>query len=142
MGKKSDGVSNGMALLCTVGIMLLIGLIIEAGQPKCIASGCNNDAKEGSRYCWLHDNSYSGWKSNSSSSTRSSSTGRSSSSSSSNRSNDSSNRSSSKKKSSSVDAYDEGYNAIYEDEDYDWDRYQRDDDYASGVDDAMEDMDW
>ena len=54
----------------------------------------------------------------------------------------SSNRSSSKKKSSSVNAYDEGYNAIYEDEDYDWDRYQRDDDYASGVDDAMEDMDW
>ena len=31
---------------------------------------------------------------------------------------------------------------IYEDDDYDWERYQSDDDYAAGVDDAMEDEDW
>ena len=28
------------------------------------------------------------------------------------------------------------------DDDYDWDRYRSDDDYAAGVDDAMEDEDW
>lgn len=33
---------------------------------------------------------------------------------------------------------DDGYNDIYDDADYDWDRYQEDDDYASGVDDAMD----
>jgi len=36
-------------------------------------------------------------------------------------------------------AYDDGYNDIYENEDYDWERYQWDSDYADGVDDAMED---
>ena len=50
--------------------------------------------------------------------------------------------SSSKKRYSSSDSYDDGYNAIYDDDDYDWDRYRRDDDYAAGVDDAMEDEDW
>lgn len=34
------------------------------------------------------------------------------------------------------------YNDIYEDDDYDWDRYDTNDDYAAGVDDAMEDEDW
>ena len=41
-----------------------------------------------------------------------------------------------------MDSYDDGYNAIYEDDDYDWDRYWSDDDYAAGVDDAMEDEAW
>jgi len=40
------------------------------------------------------------------------------------------------------DSYDAGYEDVYEDDDYDWDRYWSDDDYADGVDDAMEDMDW
>ena len=34
------------------------------------------------------------------------------------------------------------FRSVYEDDDYDWDRYQSDDDYAAGVDDAMEDEDW
>ena len=58
--------------------------------------------------------------------------------------------SSSKKKSSSSsskkktyhDTYDDGYEAIWLDDDYDMDRYDRDDDYARGVDDAMDDFDW
>lgn len=54
---------------------------------------------------------------------------------------------SSKKKSSKKtytynDAYDEGYEDIWLDDDFDWDRYDRDEDYARGVDDAMEDEDW
>jgi hypothetical protein len=31
-------------------------------------------------------------------------------------------------------SYDDGYEDIYDDDDYDWDRYQSDSDYASGVD--------
>lgn len=38
-----------------------------------------------------------------------------------------------------LDSYDDGYDDIYENGDYDWDRYQTDRDYADGVDDAMED---
>lgn len=49
------------------------------------------------------------------------------------------NRSSVKSKKTYENSYDDGYEAIYYDEDYDWDRYQRDSDYANGVDDAMED---
>ena len=40
-----------------------------------------------------------------------------------------------------MDSYDDGYNDIYEDDDYDWDRYENDDDYAAAVDHAMEDED-
>jgi hypothetical protein len=36
------------------------------------------------------------------------------------------------------DKYDEGYNAILDDDDYDWDRYENDDEYANGVDDALD----
>ena len=35
-----------------------------------------------------------------------------------------------------------GYEDIYENDDFDEDRYRTDSDYASGVDDAMEDVDW
>ncbi len=46
-------------------------------------------------------------------------------------------------KSDGLDAYDKGYEDISEDGDYDEDRYERDSDYADGVDDAMdEDDDW
>lgn len=38
------------------------------------------------------------------------------------------------------DSYDDGYEAVYDEDDYDEDRYSEDDDYASGVDDAMEDL--
>lgn len=38
-------------------------------------------------------------------------------------------------------SYDEGYDAVYDDGDYDWNRYQTDKNYADGVDDAMDDWD-
>lgn len=41
-----------------------------------------------------------------------------------------------------TDVYYRGYEDVYEDEDYDWDRYYSDDDYASGVDDAIDELDW
>jgi len=39
------------------------------------------------------------------------------------------------------DAYDDGYDSVYDDGDYDLDRYLTDDDYASGVDDALDELD-
>ena len=42
---------------------------------------------------------------------------------------------------SSYRSYDDGYDAIYDDGDYDWDRYKTDRNYADGVDDAMDDWD-
>lgn len=42
--------------------------------------------------------------------------------------------------SSSGDGYDDGYDGVYFDEDYDEDRYNTDQDYADGVDDAMDDI--
>lgn len=51
-----------------------------------------------------------------------------------------------KKKSASKsvgwESYDAGYDDIYFDDDFDWDRYFSDDEYATGVDDAMDDLDW
>ena len=155
MNRKSDGMSTGMAILCTIGVLLFIGWLIDLGTPKCIKSGCDNDAKEGSSYCYLHSSSSyrytskttsynkSTGKSGSSSynTSSSSSSGKNSAASNSMKSY-SSGSSSSKKSNSSANSYDDGYNAIYEDDDFDWDRYWSDDDYASGVDDAMEDEDW
>lgn len=146
MSKNSNGMSTGMAILCTLGILLFIGWIIDLGTPKCSKSGCDNDAKEGSNYCYLHDSRNYRYRSyRSSASTKSSNTsssGTSSESTSSSKKTNSSSSSSSKNNHSSMDSYDDGYNAIYEDDDYDWDRYWSDDDYAAGVDDAMEDEDW
>lgn len=47
-------------------------------------------------------------------------------------------------KSSSYKSYDEGYEAVYDDDDYDDERYKYDKDYADGVDDAMDERedDW
>ena len=48
---------------------------------------------------------------------------------------------SSSKKSNTYDSYDDGYDDIYMDGDYDYDRYDSDNDYADGVDDAMDEFD-
>ena len=48
---------------------------------------------------------------------------------------------SSSNKSNPYASYDSGYDSIYDDGDYDWNRYQKDRDYADGVDDAMEELD-
>ena len=157
MNRNSDGTTGAaIVLLSIVFLFVFIGWMTEVSSPKCIKSGCDNDAKKGSSYCYLHDNStyryksstsYSGnsKSSGSSSTTKSSNTSsgkKSSSTTSNSKKTNSSGSSSSKKNHSSMDSYDEGYNAIYEDDDYDWDRYRSDADYAAGVDDAMEDEDW
>lgn len=97
-------------------------------RPECYVPGCHKltDDKCGS-YCREHYYQYILKRKPSSGS---SSTSRSSSS------------KSSSKKSSNTDSYDKGYESVYEDDDYDEDRYYSDPDYASGVDDAMDELDW
>lgn len=58
------------------------------------------------------------------------------------KSNSSSSSKSSSKKKNYYNSYDDGYDSIYDDGDYDDYRYDRDSDYADGVDDAMDELEW
>ena len=144
---------NLILVLIVVGVFYVIGITSE---PRCIEAGCDNKQASGSSYCYLHK-PYSAYTGNSSARSKSSSSSNSKSSGSSNRSNSSGSTSSSSssykssiKKStgyqkkitydSSDDGYDDGYDDIYMDGDYDYDRYDRDSDYADGVDDAMDEL--
>ena len=142
----------GFGILLFVGFILILGMI-GSGEPECSMSGCNKDAKDGSRYCYLHDLSnrtygnpdYNAVYENSQRNRTSSTTTTSSSTSNSTSSSSTSNKtttSSSKKTYNTYSSYDEGYEDVYENDDYDWDRYYEDDDYATGVDDAMDELDW
>lgn len=145
MNRRNDG-SSIVAAFIVIGFLLFIGWIMDVTTPKCIKAGCENDQSPNSSYCYLHKSykGYSSYKSKSSSSGKSTS----GSSSTENKSNSSGKTSSGDtsygtgKKSYSYSSYDDGYNAIYDDEDYDDDRYWSDSDYADGVDDAMDELDW
>lgn len=153
MRKNSFG--QGLAIFFViVGVLFVIGSIGEASEPKCIKVGCDNKQASGSSYCYLHkpytgsgtSHSSSSYSNKSSSITSKSSTSSSGSSSSYNSKSNSTNNSSysSSTKKSTYDSYDDGYDDIYMDGDYDYDRYDRDSDYADGVDDAMDEYgeDW
>lgn len=58
MSDNSNTVGTGTAIILTVLILIFIGWIISLFEPKCAMSGCKNEAKEGSKYCYLHDMSY------------------------------------------------------------------------------------
>lgn len=148
---KKNSFGQGLAVfLVVIGIFYIIGAISEASEPKCIKSGCDNKQATNSSYCYLHK-PYSGSSSSHSNSSYSNKSSSSSSSSSNNnkstaRSNASSYNSSTKKSSTGTSSskksniYD-SYDDIYMDGDYDYDRYDRDSDYADGVDDAMDEFD-
>ena len=149
--------------LIVICLIIGIGIVCEFGfnsynpyETKCVEAGCNNDRVEGSIYCKEHKPSekdtteettketttYSYHTSSSSSSyggssSYSSSTKKKSSSSTGGYSSYSSGSS----PSSPYKSYDEGYEAVYDDDDYDWDRYNSDSDYAEGVDDALDELD-
>ena len=152
---KKNSFGQGLAIfLVIIGVLFVIGSIGEASEPKCIKAGCDNKQASGSSYCYLHK-PYSGSSSSHSNSSYSNKSSSSSSSSSNNNkstagSNASSYNSSTKKsstgtssskKSNTYASYDDGYDDIYMDGDYDYDRYDRDSDYADGVDDAMDEFD-
>ena len=144
-----NGIITFVVILC---IFLIIGTILNMSTPKCDKLGCDNKPATGSNYCYMHktypksSSSSTGSSSTKSSSSTGSSSSKSSVSSSSSSKNYSSTKSSSSGSSSSnhkyYNSYDDGYDDIYENDDYDEDRYNSDPDYAAGVDDAMEDVDW
>ena len=142
---KKNSFGQGLAVfLVVIGIFYIIGAISEASEPKCIKSGCDNKQATNSSYCYLHKPYTGSSSSHSSSSYSNESTSSSSSSSHNNKSTAGSNASSynsSTKKSNTYDSYDDGYDDIYMDGDHDYDRYDRDSDYADGVDDAMDEFD-
>ena len=137
------------SIFLTIGLFisfLLIADLFIPDDPKCAKYGCDNDAREGSSYCYTHS-STSSWKSSGSSKSSTSKTSTSYNSSTSSTSKNSSSKNSglsynSSSKKDSYKSYDEGYDDVYDNEDYDWDRYYSDDDYADGVDDAMDELDW
>lgn len=151
--KDSDFAAIGLTIVFLLGFLLIVSAVIS--RPECSMSGCDKDAKDGSRYCYLHDMSYRSYGNPDYNDVYEDSQCRREVSSSNNSyySTTSTNNNSPKKPSSSSssssayeshEAYDEGYNNIYEDGDYDWERYNEDDDYATGVDDAIDEFgeDW
>ena len=101
---------------------------------KCAVYECMNRRTSGDKYCSIHKGSSAGKTlvngQNISKSGKSSA------------SHGKTYKSSTGKKKTYNNSYDEGYEDIWLDDDYDWDRYWQDDKYAMGVDDAMEDEDW
>lgn len=145
-------------IIVVAGIIWFAGAIIDANETKCIKPGCNNRQASDSSYCYAHEP----YKSSSSSygkSSGSSSYGSTSKSSSSGASKSTTSKSNTTGKSTTgkssttskssgsknyVDSYDDGYDDILMDGDYDYDRYDRDSGYADGVDDAIDELggDW
>ena len=143
MRKNSFG--QGLAIFFVIiGVLFVIGSIGEASEPKCIKAGCDNKQASGSCYCYLHKPYTGSSTSHSSSSYSNKSSGSTSKSSTSNSGSNSSYNNKSNSTNKSYDSYDDGYDDIYMDGDYDYDRYDRDSDYADGVDDAMDEYgeDW
>ena len=150
---KKNSFGQGLIIfLVVIGSFYVIVAIGEASEPKCIKSGCDNNQASNSSYCYLHKpysgSSYSYGSSSYSnklygSTSKSSTSGSGSDSSYNNKSNStnkSSYSSSAKKSTTKKNTYD-SYDDVYMDGDYDYDRYDKDSDYADGVDDAIDEFD-
>lgn len=150
--------SSGHGLAVFLGILVVL-YVIGTSEPKCIKDGCDNNQASGSSYCYLHkpytgsgtSHSSSSYSNHSSGSTYNSSTGSygssggySNKSNSTNTSYSSGTWKSTTTKNRTYGSYDDGYDDVYLDGDYDYDRYDWDRDYAEGVDDAMDEYgeDW
>ncbi|MBE5937839.1 MAG: hypothetical protein E7265_07395 [Lachnospiraceae bacterium] len=161
---SGGGCSTLGAIIGVIVVFLVLGGIISIFTPKCSMSGCDNDAVEGERYCYLHDFSYSVYgnpdynavyresqkrrekysgenniKTATPEQSEASDYSNITSSNNSTTNNDSSSLAgNSSSKSYSYESYDEGYEDVMDNEDYDDERYETDSEYANGVDDAME----
>ena len=152
MSVNNNQKSAGYAMLGVIIVFAIIGFLVsltEKEDPKCAFAGCDNTVSSEGGYCYQHNTpgkrrkaTYGTSSSHSHSTTSSGSTSNSSGSSSNSGSSSSSYKPSSSNSkynsSHSHDSYDSGYDDVYMDGDYDQDRYDRDDDYATGVDDAIE----
>ena len=125
--------SIAIALPILTIIVLIVGSIHTSSPFEDIM---NNSSQSASSSSSASDSSASSSKSSGSSSKSSSSNSTGSSSKS------SSGKSSAAKARKSAEDYDAGYNAIYEDDDYSQSKYNKNRDYAMGVDDAIDDLDW
>ena len=150
MSGNNNQKSVGYAILGVIIVFAIIGFFVsltEKEDPKCAFAGCDNTVSTEGGYCYQHNTpgkrrkATYGTSSSHSHSTTSSTTGSGSTSNSSGSSSNSGSSSSSYKPSSSSskynsshshDSYDSGYDDVYMDGDYDQDRYDRDDDYATG----------
>lgn len=149
-----------IALVVVAGVIALIGLAKNAHVDTCASANCNRECAKGSEYCAWHKpyssgstnstsnhtgfgsgNSSSNYNNGSYSSTHSSG-GYSSNNSSTKPNSPSSNSGYNSSYSNPYGSYDDGYEDVYENDDFDWDRYYSDDDYAAGVDEAMDELDW
>ena len=153
MSVNNNQKSAGYAILGVIIVFAIIGFFVsltEKEDPKCAFAGCDNTVSTEGGYCYQHNTpgkrrkaTYGTSSSHSHSTTSSGSTSNSSGSSSNSGSSSSSYKPSSSNSkynsSHSHDSYDSGYDDVYMDGDYDQERYDRDDDYATGVDDAIED---
>ena len=153
MSGNNNQKSAGYAILGVIIVFAIIGFFVsltEKEDPKCAFAGCDNTVSTEGGYCYQHNTpgkrrkaTYGTSSSHSHSTTSSGSSSNSSGSSSNSGSSSSSYKPSSSNSkynsSHSHDSYDSGYDDVYMDGDYDQDRYDRDDDYATGVDDAIED---
>lgn len=158
MQKNSNTVGIVIAIILIVLIVIFIAWIVGLSEPKCAIIGCENKTTGSGNFCHLHDMSdryygnpdyndvYEESKERQKAAGSSNSNYSSSSDSSSSSSNSSSysSKSYSNKSSSSgysSGRYDDGYDDVYSDGEPDWDRYDEDDDYAMGADDAMDEYD-
>lgn len=125
------------AFIFIVIVFCIVEIVDMVHESKtCIMKGCDYYRMGESKYCYIHQSS-----SKKSTSSGTSSYGNQSSGSSSSSASSKSSYSSGTKKSSSYKSYDDGYDDIYMDGDYDDERYRTDQDYADGVDDAMDEFD-
>ena len=156
MSGNNNQKSAGYAILGVIIVFAIIGFFVsltEKEDPKCAFAGCDKTVSTEGGYCYQHNtpgkrrkatygtsssHSHSTTSSTTSSGSTSNSSGSSSNSGSSSSSYKPSSSSSKYNSSHSYDSYDDGYDDVYFDSDYDQDRYDRDDDYATGVDDAIE----
>lgn len=153
MSGNNNQKSVGYAILGVIIVFAIIGFFVsltEKEDPKCAFAGCDNTVSTEGGYCYQHNTpgkrrkaTYGTSSSHSHSTTSSGSTSNSSGSSPNSGSSSSSYKPSSSNSkynsSHSHDSYDSGYDDVYMDGDYDQNRYDRDDDYATGVDDAIDD---
>ena len=130
------------AFFVIVGALLVIGLIGEASEPRCIKTGCDNKQTRGSSYCYLHEPYTGSSTSHSSSSYSNKSYGSTSKSSTSSNYSNKSNSTNKSSYSSGIKKNTTTSRSTYDS--YDYDRYDRDSDYADGVEDAMDELgeDW
>lgn len=54
---KNNNSGTGLAVVIVLCLLLVIGWIGNAIEPKCVKSGCDNSGADGSSYCYLHKGS-------------------------------------------------------------------------------------